>query len=310
MPFNGSGTFISIAAPNYPAIAGQPIYASQFNINLTDIFGGLSTCLTRDGQSTATADLPMGGHKHIGAGAATGAGQYLTWGQTFNATTATALQTGRTINGTYFDGTANITIAASDATKLPLAGGTMTGNIQSSNFYLNLGTPAVLQLVHNGGYIGGYSVGAMNLTGYLQFNAGSDVRLSAETGLILNLCANSTVKLALSSTLADFKSAMRTTPIGAPFSTTLALDASVSNRIIVGTLTGNVTSFTIANAAEGQSLSIRFRQDAVGGRTVSHPSPANIAGSIDPTANNTTYLSLTWNGTDSRWDGIWSQVPI
>jgi trimeric autotransporter adhesin len=37
------------------------------------------------------------------------------------------LQTARTINGVSFNGTANITVAATDATKLPLAGGTMTG---------------------------------------------------------------------------------------------------------------------------------------------------------------------------------------
>ena len=44
-----------------------------------------------------------------------------------NATTATTLQTARTINGVSFNGSANITVA--DGTKLPLAGGTMTGNI-------------------------------------------------------------------------------------------------------------------------------------------------------------------------------------
>lgn len=44
-----------------------------------------------------------------------------------NAKTATKLQTARTINGVSFDGTANITIA--DSTKLPIAGGTMTGDL-------------------------------------------------------------------------------------------------------------------------------------------------------------------------------------
>ena len=44
-----------------------------------------------------------------------------------NAATATALQTARTINGVSFNGTANITVA--DSTKLPLAGGTMTGQL-------------------------------------------------------------------------------------------------------------------------------------------------------------------------------------
>ena len=46
---------------------------------------------------------------------------------TGNAATATSLQTARTINGVSFNGTANITIA--DSTKLPLAGGTMIGQI-------------------------------------------------------------------------------------------------------------------------------------------------------------------------------------
>ncbi len=44
-----------------------------------------------------------------------------------NAATATTLQTARTINGVSFNGSANITVA--DSTKLPLAGGTMTGAI-------------------------------------------------------------------------------------------------------------------------------------------------------------------------------------
>lgn len=44
-----------------------------------------------------------------------------------NAVSATKLATARTINGAAFDGTANITVA--DATKLPLAGGRVTGNL-------------------------------------------------------------------------------------------------------------------------------------------------------------------------------------
>jgi len=44
-----------------------------------------------------------------------------------NASTATRLQTARTINGVAFDGTGNITITATDATKVSKAGDTMTG---------------------------------------------------------------------------------------------------------------------------------------------------------------------------------------
>ena len=58
-----------------------------------------------------------------------GTGASGTWpiSVTGNAATTTRLTTARAINGVSFNGTANITIA--DATKLPLAGGTMTGPI-------------------------------------------------------------------------------------------------------------------------------------------------------------------------------------
>jgi hypothetical protein len=46
---------------------------------------------------------------------------------TGNASTATQLQTARSINGVSFNGTQDITIIATDATKVALAGSTMTG---------------------------------------------------------------------------------------------------------------------------------------------------------------------------------------
>ncbi len=48
-----------------------------------------------------------------------------------NATTATRFQTARAINGVAFNGTADITV--SDATKLPLAGGALTGAVTSTS---------------------------------------------------------------------------------------------------------------------------------------------------------------------------------
>ena len=52
-----------------------------------------------------------------------------------NAATATKLETARTINGVSFDGSTNITVE--DSTKLPLTGGTMTGNITYTKTYTN-----------------------------------------------------------------------------------------------------------------------------------------------------------------------------
>jgi hypothetical protein len=59
-----------------------------------------------------------------------------------NAGSATVLQTARTINGVSFNGSSNITVA--DATKLPLAGGTLTGglNVTSGNVGIGTSSPA------------------------------------------------------------------------------------------------------------------------------------------------------------------------
>ncbi len=51
---------------------------------------------------------------------------------TGNASSATKLATARAINGVAFDGTADISIAAGETGRLPLAGGTMTGGLISS----------------------------------------------------------------------------------------------------------------------------------------------------------------------------------
>jgi hypothetical protein len=77
--------------------------------------------------TSIAARLPLAGGTMTGAIGFAGAQTWPTFNQstTGNAATATALQTARTINGVSFNGSANITVA--DATKLPLAGGSMTG---------------------------------------------------------------------------------------------------------------------------------------------------------------------------------------
>lgn len=107
----------------------------------------------------------------------------------------------------------------------------------------------------------------------------------------------------------DIAGGAMTTAVAVAFSATPTFDAAASNLSIFGNLTGNVTAMTISNAAEGQFLSIRMRQDATGGRTVALPAGASVAGSINLSANKTSYLNLTWNATDARWEGNWSQIP-
>lgn len=72
MSFNGSGTF-QINTAGQPVVAGTVITATAFNALTADLATGLSTCITKDGQTTATANIPMGGNKLTGLGAGTSA---------------------------------------------------------------------------------------------------------------------------------------------------------------------------------------------------------------------------------------------
>lgn len=119
MPFNGSGAFVPLSRPTYPPIDGELIQASLFKAVIDDLVLGLNSVLTRDGVGGPSANLPMGGKKHTGAGAASAAGEYLTWGQ--NATLG-----GLTLNGgaLNFTGTAG----GPQTTWKPAAGAALGSN--------------------------------------------------------------------------------------------------------------------------------------------------------------------------------------
>lgn len=50
MPWDGTGEFVAIGAPDYPAVAGEVIYADRFNAVINDLIEGLNNCVTRDYQ--------------------------------------------------------------------------------------------------------------------------------------------------------------------------------------------------------------------------------------------------------------------
>ena len=83
MPFNGTGTFQALPPPTYPAVASEVIRASYFNAIVNDLISGLTNVIAKDGQTTPSANLPMGGRKHTGAADGTAAGEYYVFGQNF-----------------------------------------------------------------------------------------------------------------------------------------------------------------------------------------------------------------------------------
>lgn len=70
MSYNGSGTF-QINTSGQPVVAGTVISSTAFNSLTSDLATGLSTAITKDGQTTVTANIPMSGFKITNLGAAT-----------------------------------------------------------------------------------------------------------------------------------------------------------------------------------------------------------------------------------------------
>lgn len=85
MPYNGAGVF-SASAADFPAVSGTLIQSTKFNNVINDIATGLTTAITKDGQTTPSANLPMGGFKHLVVADGTLRNQYSSMGQLQDST--------------------------------------------------------------------------------------------------------------------------------------------------------------------------------------------------------------------------------
>ena len=97
MSFNGTGTF-NINTSGQPVVTGTTISSTVFNALTADLGNGLTNTLTKDGQSTPTNNIKMGGFKLTGLGTATVAGDALSYGS--DITTGNLAYTGTLTGGT------------------------------------------------------------------------------------------------------------------------------------------------------------------------------------------------------------------
>jgi hypothetical protein len=126
MSFNGSGTFL-INSTGQPVVANTVISATVFNALTADLASGLTNCITKDGQSTPTANIPMGNNKVTGLAVGTLTNDAATLGQV-QSTAAKLI----TIAGTdTITGTMSPTLTAYAAGQLFyfVAGGANTGAV-------------------------------------------------------------------------------------------------------------------------------------------------------------------------------------
>ena len=81
MAFNGTGTFLRIYNWVTDKVNAIPITASRFDAELDGMATGLSNCITKDGQTTISANIPLNSFKLTGLGSGTARTDVINVGQ-------------------------------------------------------------------------------------------------------------------------------------------------------------------------------------------------------------------------------------
>lgn len=304
MPFNGSGTFVPLSPPDFPALPFTTILASQFNNNLNDIItNGLTDCMTRDGQSPPTANIPMAGFRLTGLGAAT----QPTDAAQLQQTLATLGQVGvidwntRITNG-IFEGTAASLV--SPATNFPpttqlgelivIAQGALVTQIYviQNNSYKRQKVAGVWsgwsyqKVVSDNGWING---------AFQVWQAG--VSLASGTGLryIADMWPNNSVGTTYTASQQSFVLGQTDVPPSSTFfhRTTVTTSVGAANFCFLQTLKENVKSFS------GQTVTVSFYAKASSALPVALELSQYFGTGGSPSANVNTFvskitLSTTW----------------
>lgn len=134
MSYNGSGVF-QINTSGQPVVTGSVISSTAFNALTADLATGLTTALCKDGQSTPTANISLGGFKLTNVALATATGDALSYGR--NATVAALTATGNA----QLQGTLQVTGATTLAT-------TLTGIVQAASGVISAGTTLATALTY------------------------------------------------------------------------------------------------------------------------------------------------------------------
>jgi hypothetical protein len=209
MSFNGSGTF-NINSTGQPVVTGTVISSTAFNALTSDLATGLSTTITKDGQTTPTNNIPMGTFRITGLGAGVAGTDAATVSQVQSATGTFLSVTGtNTITATvspsltaYSAGqmfgfvaantntgatTINISGLGAKSIVTPL-GALNAGDIQSGYFYIIYYDGTSFQLLGISTSLTTLSIsGTLSVVGAATFNAIKEtttISATAATGTI------------------------------------------------------------------------------------------------------------------------------
>jgi hypothetical protein len=295
MSYNGSGTF-NINTSGQPVVAGTVITASAFNALTADLATGLTTAITKDGQTATTAQIPFaaGLRSTLTTDSTTStSGSIITDG---GLGVAKAITAGTTITGTKLIPTG--TSVTGNGMYLPAANtlgfstnGTNAVNIDASQ---NVGvgvTPSA------------WTLGKALEIGYVGHGIWGNA--TNETILMTNAYYNSAWKYSANSQYAtqyaqrDGQHIFYNAPqgggsaIGTNITFTQAMTLDAAGSLLVGT-TSNSNSVRFKVAADGTNVNSEFYQPASTSYTsIIFTNPSGTAGSITTNALTTTYTTTS-----------------
>jgi len=145
MARNGSGVFSLVANSAAPAVASTLIEAASFNAVMNDVATALTGSLAANGETTVTGNIPLGGYKLTGVGAATAR---------TDAATLASIQDAKGVYVATVGGTADvITLTPSPAITAYAAGQRFTfiaSGANTTNVTVNVSSVGAVAITKNG----------------------------------------------------------------------------------------------------------------------------------------------------------------
>ena len=324
MSYNGSGTF-NINSAGQPVVSGTVISSTAFNALTSDLATGLTTALTKDGQSTPTANITLGGYKITNLAAGTAAADAVRFSQLQGGSTSTYITAAGadTITGTV---TPTLTAYATGQQFSFVAAGTNTTAVT-----LNIdgvGVKAVTRAGTTALAAGDILTGQVAIVEYdgtqfqlLDPNAFTNLRVSGTLtygGVTLTNAVTGTGKMVLDTT-PTIATPVLTNPTVTNYVETLQAVGTVgasstlaltNGTVLTATLTASTPcTFTMPTATAGKSFILILTQAASGMTTATFTSvkfPGGSAPTITAPASAVDILTFVANGTS--WFGTYAQA--
>lgn len=256
MPWTGAGTY-NLPPAYSPEVNGTTIDAARYNGLTGDVATGITACLAKNGENTATANLPMGGFKHTGAGDATAAGQYVVFAQATAANIAGAwsaaalIPTGSTVpaNGMYLPSANTLGWATNSTLRTTL---NATGN-----WTMTATSASVLTLLNS---TAGVAVAGINFgsTGSSNLSAGVGGEAASGTTGALLLYSVTGGALREAVRIAPSGASTFNAPTAGSTLTVIPFTDGTSGLAVDATISGNIVGALIANRSNTASSEARL----------------------------------------------------